>query len=281
MSTVAIVGAGPLGGTLAHTLAARDRHREVRLVDDAHDVAAGKALDIAQAGPIGPFRTTVVAAARPAGVVGADVVVLAEPVGATDTAWTGEAGLAVLRQVVGANRRAVVVHAGADPGDLLERGVGEAGVERRRLVGSAPEAWRGAVQALVALEIGCAPSDVALAVLGRPPTHPVVAWSRATAAGVALDAWLAPPRLARVQARVERLHPLGPYVLAAGAARVVTELTSGHVRRPCCLVVDDGEHGLRGRARARPVELDRYGVTRVLDSSVSPRERAQLVAIPG
>jgi hypothetical protein len=34
MSSVAILGAGPIGATLAHTLAARERVREVRLIDD-------------------------------------------------------------------------------------------------------------------------------------------------------------------------------------------------------------------------------------------------------
>ena len=52
MPFVAIIGAGPLGGALAHTLAARDRVREVRLIDDDERIAAGKAIDIRQASPV-------------------------------------------------------------------------------------------------------------------------------------------------------------------------------------------------------------------------------------
>src|SRR5690606_6604991 len=51
MPFAAILGAGPLGGTLTHTLSSRALFDEVRLVDPAGDVAAGKALDIRQAGP--------------------------------------------------------------------------------------------------------------------------------------------------------------------------------------------------------------------------------------
>jgi malate/lactate dehydrogenase len=43
MQDVAIVGAGELGGNLAHVLAGRDVVRSIRLIDSAGNVAAGKA----------------------------------------------------------------------------------------------------------------------------------------------------------------------------------------------------------------------------------------------
>ena len=52
MSTVAIFGAGPLGGAVAHALAERGLTSRVVLIDPAGQVAAGKALDILQAGAI-------------------------------------------------------------------------------------------------------------------------------------------------------------------------------------------------------------------------------------
>ena len=59
MSTVAIIGAGPLGGALAHALAARARVGEVRLIDPEGRVAEGKALDILQSSPVEQFNTRV------------------------------------------------------------------------------------------------------------------------------------------------------------------------------------------------------------------------------
>ena len=52
MSSVAILGAGPIGSAIAHRLAERARFREIRFIDASVDVAAGKALDIRQSGPI-------------------------------------------------------------------------------------------------------------------------------------------------------------------------------------------------------------------------------------
>ncbi len=56
---VVILGAGELGGTLAHILARSESASIVRLVDDAGQVAAGKALDIMQAAPVEQFATRV------------------------------------------------------------------------------------------------------------------------------------------------------------------------------------------------------------------------------
>ena len=57
MQEVAIVGAGELGGALAHVLARREAARTIRLIDDQGRVAEGKALDIAQAAPVEGFAT--------------------------------------------------------------------------------------------------------------------------------------------------------------------------------------------------------------------------------
>ena len=57
MSTVAILGAGELGGAIAHALAARGSVSRVLLIDPHGQVAAGKALDIQQAGAITGFHT--------------------------------------------------------------------------------------------------------------------------------------------------------------------------------------------------------------------------------
>ena len=59
MHTVAILGAGDLGGALARTLASGDAVSRIVLIDDARTVAAGKALDIRQTGPIESYDTAI------------------------------------------------------------------------------------------------------------------------------------------------------------------------------------------------------------------------------
>lgn len=98
MSILAIIGAGTLGGALAHRAASHDLWREVRLIDDARGVAAGKALDVLQAGPIEGFGTTVVGDAGPSAATGADVVVLTGPAAGPASEWGADDGLDRLRQ---------------------------------------------------------------------------------------------------------------------------------------------------------------------------------------
>ena len=278
MSVIAIVGAGTLGGTLAHTIAARDLYTQVRLVDDARDIAAGKALDIVQAGPIERFRTQLVADRGPAATVGADAVILTGPASSPEAEWDDAGGLVQLRQIADANRLAVLICAGAEHSGLVERGVRDAGIDRRRLLGSAPEAYRAAVRAIVALEVGYPASAVSLTLLGRLPHHAVVVWSQASVGGELLEERISATRMARLRDRVAALWPPGPYALAAAATRVVGCIASGNGRRPCCFVVVDGELGLRRRAMAAPVELDALGVIRIAEPSLNARERAALEA---
>ena len=278
MSVAAIIGAGNLGGTLAHLLASRELFREVRLIDDAGDVAAGKALDILQAGPLERFGTAVVSDTSPSAATGADVVILTGPAAAPDAEWDEEAGLDRLRQAAAFGREAILVCAGAGQRRLVERGVSEAGLDRRRLLGSAPEALRGAVRAIVALETGSEASEVALTLLGTPPRHLVVPWSQATVAGLSLEASLAPGRQRRLAERAVALWPPGPYALAAGAGRVAASLVTRSSRQTCCFVAVDGEFGLRKQVLAAPVRLGAGRAPRIVEPHLNARERTRLEA---
>src|SRR4051794_8317964 len=78
MREVAIVGAGDLGGAIAHVVARRDIVSSVLLVEEHGNVAAGKALDIAQAAPIEGFATQITGRTDIMTVAGADVVIIGD-----------------------------------------------------------------------------------------------------------------------------------------------------------------------------------------------------------
>ena len=276
MPVVAILGSGTLGGAIAHTIATRDRFREVRLIDEARDIAAGKALDIQQAAPVQSFRTVVSASGDVGAAADADVVILAGPAGGDDTDYAPDAGLALIERLASGRRCPVLVCAGGSHCSLVERGVRELGVPRRGLFGSAPEALRAALRAILALDVGCAASEVALTVLGIPPRHTVVPWSQATVAGLSLEQRLPVAQLARVRERTTRLWPLGPYALAAAAGRVAASLVDRTVLTPACFAVLEGELGISRRAASVPVELNTLGIARVVEPVLSTHERVQL-----
>ena len=115
MSVVAIIGAGPLGGSLAHSIAVGDRIGEVRLIDMELAIATGKALDILQSGPVERFSTRVTAASSVLAAAGADAIVMADAAAGTGE-HAGEAGLAIVRQLAAAQGWDVSLEARAGGG---------------------------------------------------------------------------------------------------------------------------------------------------------------------
>jgi hypothetical protein len=171
MDRVVVLGAGELGGLVAHGLARRGVARDICLIDETGRVAEGKALDIMQAAPVEGFSARVTGSADVALMGGASVVVVADPAGAPE--WQGDAGLARLARIREFSPKSLLVCAGAAQRELIERGVRELHLSRARLIGSAPEALVSGVRAIVAAELRMSPRDVAVGALGVPPDHVV------------------------------------------------------------------------------------------------------------
>ena len=72
---IALVGAGMIGGTLAH-LAAKKELGDIVLFDVVEGVPQGKALDLSQCGPIEGFDATITGTNDYADIAGADVVIV-------------------------------------------------------------------------------------------------------------------------------------------------------------------------------------------------------------
>jgi malate dehydrogenase len=276
MATVCIMGAGELGGAVAHALAQRERVARVVLIDPHARVAAGKALDIQQAGAVEGFHTRLSGTDDVTQVTGCSICVLADRSGSPPSEWIGDEGLAMLNRLAGYLGRAPIVCAGANQASLLMAAVSEGQLRRERLIGSAPEALAAAVTAMVAMEARCSPGDVKLAVLGTPPAGFLVAWSEASIGGYALERVLTPVQLGRLEARLPRLWPPGPFALGLAAARIVEALVTSSRRTCTVLSALRGEFGVRGRVGAVPAWLTPAGITEVRIPTLNTRERVLL-----
>ena len=72
---IALIGAGMIGGTLAHLAAMRELG-DIVLFDIAEGIPEGKALDIAQAGPVDDFDAKLKGTSDYADIAGADVCIV-------------------------------------------------------------------------------------------------------------------------------------------------------------------------------------------------------------
>lgn len=278
--TVCIIGAGELGGAVAHALARGERVRRVLLIDEAGTVAAGKALDIHQAGALEGFHTRVDGTQDVTRATGHAVCVIADSARPPGE-WQGEGALTMMKRLRGFIGDAPVVYAGAGQTALLLASVREAGFDRKRTLGAASEALAAAARAMVALEARCSPSEIALGLLGIPPSGFVVPWGEASIGGYALERVLTQAQIRRVEARVTRLWPPGPHALGLAAARVVEALVTSARRASSVLTVLSGEFGVRNRAGVLPCFLAPHGIAEIRLPSLDPRERVRLETVLG
>lgn len=270
MSFVAIVGSGSLGGSAAHKLAARGRVHEIRLIDPEERIAQGKALDILQSSPIESFGTRVVGTGALGAVAGAAAIVVADSA-AGNGEHAGEAGLALLRQIVALEMAAPIVFAGTTQRALMTRAVRELSVPDGRVVGSAPFALESALRALAGIALDISGVEIDVAIVGVPPAAAVVAWEEASVGGQPLTSQLRPHQIAALNARLPGLWPPGPYALASAVCRVVEAIACGSRRHFSCFV--PGAHSVVSAMR---VELGEDGVRRVIEPVLTRQERTRL-----
>lgn len=272
MSLVAIIGAGEIGGAVARALASsRSRVEVIRLIDDRPSVAAGKALDLLQSGPIFGSDARIEGTAELAAVSGASTIVLAD---GADRPLDGESGLAVLRRLSqgGYLDSAVLVCAAASHDGLMQRAFDELGLSRRRVIGSAPEALAATGRMLAAVEARAISNQVALTVIGRPDKF-LIPWTDASIAGHAATGMLSPPQLRQIERRLHGLWPPGPGALGTAAA-VFCEAVDGGSRRIFSAFVSlDRDNGTRAPVCAWPVSIGAEGLDRITRPSLSPRDQ--------
>ena len=271
MTSVAILGAGEIGGAAAYALAVNDCARRIVLIDSADGVARGKALDIVQSGAVSAFHTILEGTGDRTRAVGCDLCIVADNFGGGGR--SPDETLLWMKQIAGYLGEGPIVFAGATDAGVLATLANESGLASRRLIGSAPHALASAVRAIVAMEARCSPVDVMLTVLGTPPGGLIVPWSEASMGGYALHQVLPQVSLSRVDARVKALWPPGPYALGTAAAQIAAAILSGSRRLFSVLTQLQGEFGVRRRPGIVPARLSTRGIEEIRVPELTTRER--------
>jgi malate dehydrogenase len=270
LRNVAILGAGDLGATLARRLAELELARRIVLVDPDDGRARGKALDLAQSGPVERYDVAIEGCASLDLAGAADLVVIADPPALDESPLSPGRAAEWIATLVPRLGAATLLSARSGAFSLLEAAV-ERGVPRERVLASAPIAFAAAVRHRLAEETGVGVRDVAVLVLGAPPAGAVVPREGATVCGVPIDR-LSAVALRRALESASRRTP-GPVALAAAATRAIAALSGS---RPSALPVGtvlQGEYGQRGVALAVPARIAGGRVQSVIEVPLDPVDR--------
>lgn len=291
---IALIGAGQIGGTLAH-LAVLKELGDVILFDIAEGTPQGKALDIAQSGPIEGFDASLKGANSYADIAGADVCIVTAGV-PRKPGMSRDDLLGINLKVMKSVGEGLKAHAPnafviciTNPLDAMVWALREfSGLPHHMVVGMAGVLDAGRFRHFLATEFNVSMRDVTAFVLGGHGDTMVPLARYSTVAGIPLPdlvkmGWTTQDKLdAIIQrtrdggAEIVGLLKTGSafYAPAASAIEMAEAYLKDQKRLLPCAAYVDGAFGLKDMYVGVPVILGAGGVERLVEIQMTEDENA-------
>ena len=295
-SKIALIGAGQIGGTLAH-LAGLKELGDVILFDIVDGVPQGKALDIAESSPVDGFDAKMAGTSSYAAIADADVCIVTAGVprkpGMSRDDLLGT-NLKVMDQVgAGLAKYApdAFVICITNPLDAMVWALQRfSGLAKNKVVGMAGVLDSARFRYFIAEELNVSVEDVTAFVLGGHGDTMVPLTRYSTVAGIPLDdlvksGWLSGKRLDEIVQRtrdggaeiVGLLKTGSAFYAPAASAIAMAESYLKDKRRvlPCAAYLK-GEYGVQDLYVGVPAVIGAGGVEKVIEIELDKAEEAQL-----
>ena len=292
---IALIGAGNIGGTLAHLVGLKELG-DVVLFDIVKGIPQGKALDIVQSSPVSGFDTKYLGANSYRAIRGADVVIVTagiprKPGMSRDDLVSVNTGV---MEAVGAGIKAncpkAFVICITNPLDAMVLVLKEAsGLPHNKVVGMAGILDSARFRYFLAEEMDVSVKDVTAFVLGGHGDTMLPLTRYSTVAGIPLPdlvkmGWISKEKLSEI---VQRTRDGGAEIvklLKAGSAfyapaTAAIEMAEAYIKDqkrvlPCAAFLN-GQYGVKGMYVGVPVIIGSRGVERIVEISLSKTEMLQ------
>ena len=290
---IALVGAGNIGGTLAHLAVLRELG-DVVIFDIVDGMPAGKALDIAQAGPIEGYDAKLRGTSDYKDIAGADVVIVTAGI-ARKPGMSRDDLIGINTKVitqVGAGIKAHCPNAFVivitNPLDIMVWVMREAsGLPHARVVGMAGVLDSARFRMFLAEEFDVSMQDVSAFVLGGHGDTMVPLPRYSSVGGVPLPdlvkmGWTTQKRIDEI---VQRTRDGGAEIVALlktgsafyAPATAAIEMAEAYLKDkkrilPCAAYCD-GQYGLKGVYVGVPVVIGAKGVERIVEIPLDKGEQ--------
>ncbi|GJD79885.1 malate dehydrogenase [Methylobacterium gregans] len=293
-SKIALIGAGQIGGTLAH-LAGLKELGDVVLFDIADGVPQGKGLDIAESAPVDGFDAKYAGASDYAAIQGADVVIVTAGV-PRKPGMSRDDLIGINLKVMEAVGNGIKQYAPnafviciTNPLDAMVWALQKfSGLPANKIVGMAGVLDSARFRHFLAEEFGVSVEDVTAFVLGGHGDDMVPLVRYSTVAGVPLPdlvklGWTTQEKL---DAMVERTRKGGGeivnllktgsafYAPAASAIAMAESYLKDKKRVLPCAAHLSGQYGIDGLFIGVPIVIGENGVERVLEVEFNADEKA-------
>ena len=293
---IALIGGGQIGGTLAH-LAALKELGDVVIFDIAEGLPQGKALDLAQSGPVDGFNASLKGTNSYADIAGADVVIVTAGVprkpgmSRDDLIGINLKVMAAVGEGIKANAPNAFVICITNPLDAMVWALQKfSGIPHAKIVGMAGVLDSARFRHFLAEEMGVSVEDVSAFVLGGHGDTMVPMPRFSTVAGIALPelvkmGWITQERLdaiitrtANGGAEIVGLLKTGSayYAPATSAIQMAESYLKDQKRVLPCAVHVNGAYGIKDLYVGLPCVIGEKGVERIVELNLTDAETAAL-----
>ncbi len=291
---IALIGAGQIGGTLAH-LAAIKEMGDVILFDIVEGVPQGKSLDIAEAGPVAGFDASLKGTNDYADIAGADVCIVTAGV-PRKPGMSRDDLLGINLKVMKAVGDGIKAHASdafviciTNPLDAMVWALREySGLPHAKVCGMAGVLDSARFRHFLSLEFEVSMRDVTAFVLGGHGDTMVPLVRYSAVGGIPLPdlvemGWTTQERLDAIVQRTrdggaEIVGLLGTgsafYAPATSAIEMATAYLGDQKRLLPCAAHVDGAFGLKDMYVGVPTVIGAGGIERIVEIDLSKDERA-------
>lgn len=286
-----VVGAGNVGATTAQRLYERG-YIDVVLVDVVEDMPQGKALDIAESGPVLGIDASIAGSNGYDETAGSDVVVVTAGIARKpgmsrdDLLFTNMKIVgSVVGEVVGRSPDATLIVVSNPLDAMVQHAYSLAGLPKSRVVGMAGVLDTARFRTFLAQELGVSVKDVQAYVLGGHGDQMVPLTKYTTVGGVPISDLLSAEALERIVKRTQggggeivALLKTGSafYAPSAAVAEMVDAILLDQKRLLPCAALLEGEYGIGGVYMGVPVILGAGGVERVVELDLTADEKSAL-----
>jgi malate dehydrogenase len=289
---ITVIGAGNVGAACA-VWAAEKELGDVVLIDipDLKDKTAGKALDLAQCGPVDRFDCNIVGTSDYGPVTGSDVVIITagiprKPGMSRDDLIQTNVKIvkSVSEQVAKAAPDAVLIVVSNPLDAMVYTTWKTTDFPTNRVVGQAGCLDIARFRTFIAMELGCSVADINALLMGGHGDDMVPLPRYTSVAGIPVTQLIPKPRLDEIIQRtkmgggeiVKLMGTSAYYAPAAGSVQMAEAILKDKRRIRPCAAFCDTEYGVGGYFVGVPCMLGANGVEKVIEVELDPEERKML-----
>jgi malate dehydrogenase len=286
---ITIIGAGNVGATTAHIAAGRNIG-DIVLLDIVKGLAEGKALDMAEAGPVQNYDCEIVGTTDWSKTADSDIVVITSGL-ARKPGMSRDDLLAKNVQIVKEVSQSIakfcpeaIVIVVANPLDAMVYTAAKiTGFAKNRIMGMAGVLDAARFSYFVAAQLGISSEDVRGILMGGHGDDMVPLPRLTSVAGVPITELLDGDTIARLIERtrkggIEIVDLLGSsayYAPAAGVVKMAEAIiTDSHAEMACCVYCQK-EYNVGGHFVGVPAILGKAGVEKIIELNLNAEERAE------